>query len=211
MCKLIQEITHALFDLGPVLDPAMHFENVLAQPPPQLLHGVKPGGIGRQPDRLDARVLFQGAQYIRMRVNVPVILDHINQSHLLGVRAIEAGIELDHVLSTHDVAIEIVHLASQRIKCPDSAPLLIVARPLRHRSFSSPRGGDLGPALVAKLVQEQGDDRIGVPRGVAQAAVQPPYLPLVVGIRTKQANARRVKSHATGLQYAPTPHSPYSR
>jgi hypothetical protein len=37
MCELIQEIMHALFDSGPVLDPAMHFEDVLAQPAPQFL------------------------------------------------------------------------------------------------------------------------------------------------------------------------------
>ena len=32
MRELIQEIVHALFDLEPVLHPAMHLEDVLAQP-----------------------------------------------------------------------------------------------------------------------------------------------------------------------------------
>ena len=73
MRKLIQEVVHPLFDLGPILDPTMHLEDILAQPAPQLLDGVKPGGIGRQPDRFDPRVICQGGQHVRMRVNVPVI------------------------------------------------------------------------------------------------------------------------------------------
>jgi hypothetical protein len=36
MRELLQELTYSLFDLGPVLDPAVHLENILAQPPPQL-------------------------------------------------------------------------------------------------------------------------------------------------------------------------------
>ena len=56
MSELIQEIVHALLDLGPVLHPAMHLEDVLAQPAPQLLNGIEPGGIGRQPHRGDAGV-----------------------------------------------------------------------------------------------------------------------------------------------------------
>jgi hypothetical protein len=126
MSELIQEITHSLFDLRPVLDPAMHLEDVLAQPAPQFLNGIEPGGIGRQPDWRDAWVLFQGAQDVRMRVNVPVIWDYINQSYLLRVRTIEAGIELAHLLAAHDVTIEIVDLSGQRIEGADGAPLLAI-------------------------------------------------------------------------------------
>ena len=203
MRELIQEIVHALLDLGPVLDPAMHLEDVLAQPAPQFLNGIEPGGIGRQPHRLDAGVGFQGRQHVGMRVNVPVILDHINQLHLLGVGAIQAGIELDHLLSAHDVAIEVVHLSGQGIERADRAPLLIVARALRHRGFPSPGRRDFRPALIAKLIQKQCHHGVRVPRGVAQTAVQPAYLAAVVGIRTEQAGTRGVKSQPTALQHAP--------
>ena len=73
-----------------------------------------------------------------MRVNVPVILDHIPLLHLLGVGTSEETIELAHLLAPNDVAIEIVHLASQGIERPNGTPLLIVACPLRHGSFPSP-------------------------------------------------------------------------
>ena len=43
--KLIQEIVHALFDVGPVLHPTVHLEDVLAQPTPQLLNRIEPRGV----------------------------------------------------------------------------------------------------------------------------------------------------------------------
>ena len=210
MRELLQEITHALFDLGPVLDPAMHLENVLAQPAPQFLNGIEPGGIGRQPDWFDAGVGCQGRQDVRMRVNVPVILDHINQFYLLGVGAIQEPIELDHLLAAHDVAIEVVHLPGQGIERADGAPLLIVARALRHRGLPSPGGRDFRPALIAKLIQKQRDDGVGVPRGVAQTAMQPAYLAAVVGIRTEQAGTRSVKSQPTACNTRQTPLTVYA-
>ena len=66
-------------------------------------------------------------------------------------------VELDHLLAPDDVAIEIVHLASQGIERPNGAPLLIVACPLRHGRLQSPGGGDFRPALIAKLIQKQRD------------------------------------------------------
>ena len=153
MGELIQEIPHALFDLRPVLHPAMHLENVLAQSAPQLLNRLEPGGIGRQPDRGDPRVLGHRRQHVRMRVNVPVILDHIDQLHLLGVGAIQEPIELAHLVSPDDVAIAIVDLSGQGIERTDGAPLSIVPRSLRHCRLHSPRGRDFRPALIAKLTR----------------------------------------------------------
>ena len=138
MRKLIQEIVHPVLDPRPVLHPTMHLEDVLAQPAPQLLNGIEPGGIGRQPHRGDAGVAFQSRQHIGMGVNVPVVLDHIESIHL-GIGAVQLGVELYHLLSPDDVAIEVVHLSSQGIERSDRPPLLIVARPLRHRRLHVPR------------------------------------------------------------------------
>src|SRR5262245_10647691 len=151
MRKLIQESMHALFDVGPVLDPAMPLEDILAHPAPQLFAGVKPRGISRQPDRLDARVVCQGGQDIGVRVNVPVILDHIAQLHLLGVSAIQEGIELAHLLAAHDVALKVVYLSAQGIERADGAPLLSVACPWGYGRFPSPGGRDLWPMSLTAL------------------------------------------------------------
>jgi hypothetical protein len=77
MRELIQKVMPPLFDLGPVLHPALHLEDVLAQPAPQLLKGIEPGGIGRQPHGGDPWVTLQSRQHVRVRMNVPVILDHM--------------------------------------------------------------------------------------------------------------------------------------
>jgi hypothetical protein len=57
--KLLQEIPHALFDLRRIFHPAMQPEHVLAQPALELLNGIEPGSIGRQPHRLDAEIARQ--------------------------------------------------------------------------------------------------------------------------------------------------------
>src|SRR6185369_9951744 len=75
MRELIEKSVDPVLDLGPVCDPAMHLEDILAQPAPQLLDRVEPRGIGRQPDRDDSGVVFQGGQYLGMRMDVPIILD----------------------------------------------------------------------------------------------------------------------------------------
>ena len=62
MRKLIQEIVHPLLDLGPVLHPAMPLEDILAQPAPELLNGIEPGGIGGQPYGVDPGGARQGGQ-----------------------------------------------------------------------------------------------------------------------------------------------------
>lgn len=128
--ELFQESSHALFDLGPVLDPAVHLENIVAQPAPQFLNRIEPRGIGWQPDGLEAGGLCQGGQYVRMRVNIPVILDHIDQFHRWGIGLIENPIELTDLVLAYDVAIKVVHLPGQGIEGADGTPLLIVPRPL---------------------------------------------------------------------------------
>jgi hypothetical protein len=173
MRKLIQEVTHPLVDLGPVLDPAMHLEGILAHPAPQLFDGVKPGGRSRQPDRLDARGIGQGGQPVRRRVKVPVVLDHLDQLHLLGIGAIQAGIAWVHLLAAHDVASEVVPLSGQGLERADGAPLLLVVCLWGYGRFHSPGGRDLRPALIAALLQEQGYDRVRVPCGVAQTGSSP--------------------------------------
>src|SRR5215813_14108314 len=203
MSKLLQEIVHPLLDLRPGLDPAMHLEDILAQPAPQLLDGVEPGSIGRQPDRLNSWVARHSGQDVRVGMNVPVVLDYMDPLHRLGVSAIEAGVELDHLLSAHDVAIEVVHLSGQGVECTDGAPLLIVPRPWGHRRFHSPHGRNLGPALIAKLIQKQRHHGVRMPGGVAQTAVQPAHLAGVIGIRTEQASTRRVQPQPTALQHPP--------
>ena len=202
MRELIQEIVHALLDLGPVLHPAMHLEDVLAQPAPQFLNGIEPGRIGRQPHRYDPGVVFQGGQHVGMGDECSNYLGS-RTAGPPGIGAVQVGVELDHLLSAHDVAIEVVHLSGQGIERADRAPLLIVARPLRHRRLQAPGGRDLRPALIAKLIQKHRPHGIRVPRGVAQTAVQPPHLAAVVGIRTEQAGTRGVKPQPTALQHAP--------
>jgi hypothetical protein len=74
MRKLRHEVLHVLLDLRPIFHPAMQLEHVLAHPAPQLLNGVEPGSIGRQPYRLDQGVARLHLQHVGVGVNVPVIL-----------------------------------------------------------------------------------------------------------------------------------------
>ena len=89
MRKLIQELMHPLLDLGPVLHPAMHLKDVLAQPAPELLNRIEPRGIGGQPHGFDPGVALQGGQHVGVGVNVPVVLDHVE-----AVRRRIGGIKL---------------------------------------------------------------------------------------------------------------------
>ena len=132
MRELIQKIMDPLLDLGPVLHPAMQLENVLAQPAPQFLDGIELRGIGGQPYRFNPRGARQGGQHVRVRVNVPVILDH-REPVRRRIGMVQLGVELDHLLSPHDVTIQVVPLPRYRVEGTNSAPLLIVARALRHR------------------------------------------------------------------------------
>lgn len=120
-----------------------------------------------------------------------------------GIGAVQLGVELHHLRAADDVAIQVVHLPSQRIERPEGASLLIVARPLCHHCLTAPGGGDLGPTLIPKLVQEQRSHRVRVARCVAQTAVHPPYLAAVVGIGAEQPGARRVHPQITSLQHPP--------
>ena len=123
LCELIQKSVDPLLDSGPVLNPAMHLEDVVAQPAPQLLNGVEPWSIGRQPDRFDPGVVRQGGQHVGMSMDIPVVLDHVQPLHL-RIGTLKVRVELDHLLSSHNVAIEIVHLSSQGIERANRAPLL---------------------------------------------------------------------------------------
>jgi hypothetical protein len=174
MGKLIQKIVDPGLDPRPVLHPALPLEDVLTQPAPQLLNGIEPGGIGGQLDRFDAGGALQGDQHVRMGVNVPVVLDHIEPvRRRIGV--VQMGVEPYHLLAINDVAIQVVHLPRQGLEGPNGTPSLIVTRPLRHGPFQSPGGRDLRPALIPKFIQEQRHHRSGVARGVAWPtfAIQP--------------------------------------
>src|SRR5262249_30856634 len=204
MRELLQKLSHPLFNQRPILDPAMHLEHILAHPAPELLNRIEPGGVGRQPDRFEAWIGPQGFQHLWMGVNVPVVLDHVEELDL-GVDVVKLLVELDHLPTSHNVAVQIINLSGHRIQTADSTPLLIVARALGYRHLSAPGGGDLRPALIPKLVQKQCDHRLGVPGRVTQTALQPLDLAVVVGVWTKQAHARRLQGQTTQLQHAPHP------
>jgi hypothetical protein len=139
MGELSPELMHPALNPGPVLHPARHWEKGLAQPPPHLLKGIEPGGRGRQPDRLDSGLNLQGRQDVGVRMNVPIVVADVNQVSRRG-RTLEVGIELNHVLTSHEVALKVVHLPGQGSERAAGAPVLIVARSLRARTLYSFQG-----------------------------------------------------------------------
>ena len=201
MRKLIQELVHPLLDLGPVLHPAMHLEDILAHPAPQLLNRVEPRGIGGQPHRFEPRVARQSSQHIGVGVNVPVVLADVE-----GVRqrlgALKRGGELTSRLAADAVALHVVHLPRHGMEGSERTPWWSVARPLCHRCLPPPGGGDLGPTPIPQFIPDQRHHRVRVARGVAQTAGHPPHLAAIVGSGAAQS------AHDAGI---PSPHAGSTR
>ncbi len=76
--KLIQEGVDALTQRAPVVGQAVPLQHVLTQPAPELLDGIEPGGVGRQPHRFQPWQARQHRLHVVMVVNGPVVLDQID-------------------------------------------------------------------------------------------------------------------------------------
>jgi hypothetical protein len=72
--ELIEETSDLLAQLRPVVDKAVAAEHVTTQPVPELLNRIEPGGVCRQPHRLQARQLAQRGRDVGMVVDRPVVL-----------------------------------------------------------------------------------------------------------------------------------------
>src|SRR5260370_30811433 len=72
--ELIEEAVDLLTQLRPVVGEAMGLEHVAAQPMPQLLDGVEPGRVGRQPDGPAPRQLSHRRPHLVVGMARPIIL-----------------------------------------------------------------------------------------------------------------------------------------
>ncbi len=127
MGELIEEGVDVLAQLRPVVGKAVALEHVAAQPVPQLLDRIEPGRIGRQPDGLQARQLAQRSQHVVVVMDRPVVLHDIDAPGG-WIESIEASVEGADLLSPHQIVVEVIHLAAERIERADEA-LLAVGRP----------------------------------------------------------------------------------
>lgn len=114
-------------------------QHILAQPAPQLFNRVEPGSIGGQESQLDGQVILHGCgtrllrpeggllgfkprQHVRVNLDRPVVLSHINR---FGVRIVAAdiGIEIGQVVQADAGMLAIGDLAGGRIERADAAKL----------------------------------------------------------------------------------------
>ena len=56
LSELVQERPHPLFQTGPIIGITMQMEDILFQPTPQFLNGVRPGSVGGEEQQSDGQV-----------------------------------------------------------------------------------------------------------------------------------------------------------
>src|SRR5260370_32570259 len=127
--ELIEEAVDLLTKLRPVVGEAMGLEHVAAQPMPQLLDGVEPGGGGRQPDGLEPRQLAQRRQHVVVVMDRPIILYNIDAPRR-HVDLLEELVEGADLLAADPIVVEVVQSTSNCVEGTDEA-LLAVRRPGR--------------------------------------------------------------------------------
>ena len=113
--KLIENATHPLPQGHPVGGQAVPLQHILTQPTPELLHGVQPGGAGRQPNLFQTRQPGQGLQHLGMLVYRPIILDDVD-APVLGIYPLQLAAEGDELLPSDDVIVQVVQLAAQSME-----------------------------------------------------------------------------------------------
>src|SRR5260221_9723303 len=205
--KLIQEGVDALAQRAPVVGQAVELEHVLTQPAPDFLDGIEPGGVGRQPDQLQARQVSQGRLHVVMVVDGPIVLDDVvplgPRIHVIQLQ--RAG---DHLRAADQVVVPVVHPPSQRVECANEA-LLAIGRAGASRQRGGVRGGQhpvgsgSGPAVVAHLVDEHQRHRFRLAGRLAKTALPSRDLGQVVRIGTVQLEPRGAQPQSGAVQPAP--------
>src|SRR5258708_1744209 len=118
--ELIEEAVDLLTQLRPVVGEAMGLEHVAAQPMPQLLDGVEPGRVGRQPDGLEPRQLAQRRQHVVVVMDRPIILYNIDAPGG-WIALLEVLVEGADLLAADQLVVEAVQSTGAGVVCTHTA------------------------------------------------------------------------------------------
>ena len=151
--ELVEEVADTLTEGFPIMNKAMHVQDILTQPAPEFFDGIKPRRIGGQTNGVKAWILSQSRQHVWVGMNAPVVMNDVNG---FGARVslVELGVKGDDLFATDDVVVEKVHPPGQGIQTADGAPLGVVTISIGLGWSDPPHPNRGRPSIEAKFIQK---------------------------------------------------------